>query len=159
MPPTPQYLKLELSAIEKTLHCPHNTLPRYAGARLDAAGMNKFPVLEIRAQAAQFRTAATTCTCWRRELEALNAARRDYGPVLNQSIKAPGKLLDFSWWQTEAYADVLNRAVAQTAALMGPVTKSVQESAYVSLLDHHVPVSLATLLLPRLRKHFLKTLD
>ena len=39
-PPTPQYLKLELSAIEKTLHCPHNTLPRYAGARLDAAGMN-----------------------------------------------------------------------------------------------------------------------
>lgn len=110
-------------------------------------------MLEIRAQAAQFRTAATTCTCWRLELEALNAARRDYGPVLNQSIKAPGKLLDFSWWQTEAYADVLNRAVAETAALMGPVTKSVQESAYVSLLDHHVPVSLATLLLPRLRKH------
>ena len=75
-PTSPQYLKLEQSTIETTLRCPHNAFPTNAAFRLEDAGMYKFPSLALRALAAQVRTTKRTCSCWRKELDALNIARK-----------------------------------------------------------------------------------
>ena len=95
-PPNARYMKMERSAIEKTLHCPHNALPILAASRLGQAGMRSFTNLSIRADAAQCRTALKTCSCWRVELAALNAARLEYGPACNYAKKKDEALVDFS---------------------------------------------------------------
>ena len=154
-PMTAQYKKLEISAIEKTLHCPHNALPPLAAARLDHAGMRRFTKLEFRALAAQCRTAKRTCTCWREELTALNAARcdwgsRDCGLLSNLSKKAGEKLDDFSWWHSESFADVLARADAlDTSDLELLENKPFQSAVYTKLVCERIPRELATILKPR----------
>ena len=88
--PTPEYRKAELSAIERTLHAPHNALPKYAAARLDMARMRKIPVLELRAQAAQYRVCDENVhllALRAKHLDHREAAIRAYGePECNQQF-------------------------------------------------------------------------
>jgi hypothetical protein len=157
-PPTPRGLALERSAVEKTLHCPHRALPADAPFLLHQAGMRKFVSFEVRSQAAQFRTAMRTCSCWRSELQILNRVRKEYGPMVNLSRSSSEKLVDYSCWDTEAFADVLERAakleVPSCQAQTGSRRSSLQAGAYKSLWAARFPLDLAVTLLPRVLKFF-----
>ena len=154
-PPNARYMKMERSAIEKTLHCPHNALPILAASRLGQAGMRSFTNLSIRADAAQCRTTLKTCSCWRVELAALNAARLEYGPACNYAKKKDEALVDFSWWDSEAFADVLSRAsvVDITSELELTNHMSLQSAVYRQLLSERIPCELTAILKPRVVKH------
>ena len=165
-PPSPKYLLLEASAIEKVLHVPHYTLPKWSPYLLDQAGMRSFPCLELRALAAQARTAAKTCTCWREELAELNLVRSDYGPMLNvlSSVNPSRQLQDNAWWSSESFADVLKRASELPLSCNRQPAKTrrsaVQMHAYNELVALRLPHRIANLLLPRLSKHLSnETLD
>jgi hypothetical protein len=157
-PPTAEYLKLERSAIEKTMHCPHNAHPPEAPFLFDQAGMRKFVNLELRALAAQVWTALRTCTSWRVELDKLNAARREFGPMVNLASSAASApiLVDYSRWQTEAYADVLARASTLdpivVEGIRGTKAHSIQVGTYRNFIASRLPNDLALALLPRLRE-------
>ena len=150
---TPRVRKAEVSAIEKILHAPHNSIPKHAAAILNQSGMRRFIDLEMRSKAAQYRTAVKTCTCWREELQALDFARREYGPCQNLSENMP--LRDFPWWASEAFADVLRRAGGLNLNLKGK-NGSIQADAYKALLAESRPLELSDLILPKVRKHFIK---
>ena len=162
-PPSPKYVKLELPAIAKTLHCPHNCLPRDAAYLLDHAGMRKFVSVELRAQAAQARTAFKTCNCWKKELDSLNEVRKEYGPLANQAHTS--RLIDYSWRDTEAFADVLMQASVGGVLLasLNPSctearaktvsAKSMQAGIHKTLFAARFPFDLACVLLPRILKH------
>jgi hypothetical protein len=115
--------------------------------------MRRFIDLEMRSKAAQYRTAVKTCTCWREELQALDFARREYGPCQNLSENMP--LRDFPWWASEAFADVLRRAGGLNLNLKGK-NGSIQADAYKALLAESRPLELSDLMLPKVRKHFIK---
>jgi hypothetical protein len=154
-PPPPEYLKLEQSAIEKTLHCPHNTLPTNAAFRLEDAGMYKFPSLALRALAAQARTAKRTCSCWRKELDALNDVRKEVGPAINLAKRGRSQMVDYPWWASEAYADVLERA-DRLEVPTGNFNErnSLQAAVYDKLLRENLRTDLAEIVKPRIDKHF-----
>ena len=115
--------------------------------------MRSFPDIEIRAIAAQYRTATETCTCWRRELEVFNKARLDYGPAINQSRMGGGTFIDNCWWHSEAFADVLHGAAITNISVTEAKGKSTQAEAYRALMAATRPSDLAKLISPRIRNH------
>ena len=153
--PSQQYLLSEVSAIEKVLHCPHNTLPKDAPYLLHQAGMLRFPCLKYRALAAQMRTALKTCSCWRSELKILNSTRAEYGPLMNvrHSLDRQYQLKDNPWWQSEAFADVLDKAAKIQFTVQANSQQGFQSQAYHHLLRHHLPTSLSSVLAQRVMKH------
>ena len=80
-------------------------------------------------------------------------ARQLYGPMANLSATSSSELRDYSWWKSEAFADVLARAVRATPAPAHTSNKSVQAQVYANLVASRIPPKLALILLPRMKKH------
>jgi hypothetical protein len=77
------------------------------------------------------------------ELAARNVARLEYGPACNYAKKRDEALVDFSWWDSEAFADVLSRAsvVDITSELELTNHMSLQSAMYRQLLSERIPSS------------------
>lgn len=150
-PAPPSVETAEKSAIEKTMHAPHNSFVGSSAFYLEQAGMVPFSSILVRGEAARVRTAALTCTCWRQEWELLSSARLELGPMINRSIHPPHGLKDYPKWKSEAFVDVLERASRQQYNVEPSVERKGFQAAVVKVVKAaHFPSDLAAEVAPRL---------
>ena len=146
------------SAIERTMHAPHNTFPGNSAFCVGEAGMVSFTSLVWRGTAARIRAASITCSEWRVAWAELDLARREYGPACNQVANLE-QLVDFPRWQSCAFVDVLARASLRD---FGEADKSKKKGLQAAVAQFIKPVffpgDLADEVAPPLERYFAKFL-
>jgi hypothetical protein len=151
--PTSALRIAEKSALEKVMHAPHNSFPGNAAFLLDQAGLVPLRSIVVRGEAARYRTALRTCTCWREEWQSLSATRVEHGPMANRAVCDPKLLKDYPRWDSEAFVDVLARAASWDLDTSLDVSaKSLQAAAAKCIAISRFPADLASEIAPRLHR-------
>ena len=112
--------KLEQGAVERSLHAPHNAVPKGLLRFGGQFGMVSIVALAERSSAALARTSRITCTSWHSWAVKLREARDAHGPLVNTALRGEAKR-DYKWWHSEAFVDALGRAdreAPSTASLL-----------------------------------------
>ena len=79
--------KLEQGAVERSLHAPHNAVPKGLFRFGRQFGMVSIVALAGRSLAALARASRITCTSWRSWADKLREARDEHGPLMNAALR------------------------------------------------------------------------